>query len=421
MSGSNQPEIVEPEQPGHIIEEPEGSGESTPRSKNDDVEADIDEKLAQATRQRDALIKKRQLENINAEIDALRHGATHGRRSEDSDGTHGSRIRRRSETHDSDLGAGTKRYPEVDLTRPAKRRSVKPKDLSDYHGKSRREHRDWVRDANVAFENAPDYFPDDYGKIVWAMQFLQGDPKEQWHNEREKEPEKARSWSYFETFLLDKVQDPINRQLDVNQSYTDARQRTSQTASQFEAYFSSLEAQLPPSDEPQRVAALMTRLLPELQDAIVRAGEVPKTRNGVISAATRIENTEKRANARSTRGKSGQNTQGSGGNRGKNKSNKPSEGDRAAQSRRDRETNASRRSNAGEPRGKAPKSKEYLKQVECYNCHKKGHYSNECTAPKSNDANRVPVGGVGNLGAHAVEPSTEHAKSGKGKPSSKTP
>ena len=56
------------------------------------------------------------------------------------------------------------------------------------------------------------------------MQSLKGDPKKQWHNERARVPVVTNSWEYFTNFLLDKVEDPVNRQLDVNQEFTDAKQ-----------------------------------------------------------------------------------------------------------------------------------------------------------------------------------------------------
>ena len=92
------------------------------------------------------------------------------------------------------------------------------------------------------------------------MQSLKGDPKEQWHNDRVRAPVIASSWEYFTNFLLDKVEDPVNRQLDINQEFTDAKQQPSQSVAAFDAYLTSLEAQLPPFTESQRTSAFMTQL-----------------------------------------------------------------------------------------------------------------------------------------------------------------
>ena len=67
-----------------------------------------------------------------------------------------------------------------------------------------------MRDADVAFALTPWNFDNDEDKILWAMQSLKGDPKEQWHNERAWAPVVASSWEYFTNFLLDKVEDPVN-------------------------------------------------------------------------------------------------------------------------------------------------------------------------------------------------------------------
>ena len=204
-------------------------------------------------------------------------------------------------------------------------------------------------------------------------------------------------------------------------AYTNARQRPSQSVTQFETYLSSLETQLPPSNEIQRVTTLMTRLLPKLQDDITHTRQIASTREDLIAQTTRLENTNKRANARSSHDRRGTNDTDSNTNQKRNKENKKgnklNDNERATQSRKDKKANASRRSNEDEPRGKTPKSKKHLKTVEYYNCHKKGHYANECRQPKADDVNRVPVGDVENIDAHAVESSS----SGKERPSSKTP
>ena len=285
---------------------------------------------------------------------------------------------------------GSKRPLNEALIQASKRRNIKPEKLPEYHGKLRQEHREWVRDADVAFALTPWNFDDDTDKILWAMQSLKGDPKEQWHNERARVPAIANSWEYFTTFLLDKVEDPVNRQLDVNQEFTDAKQRPSQSVAAFDAYLTSLEAQLPPFTESQRTSALMTRLRPELQEAIIRIGTLPVDRNALLSLAAQLETTTKRLHAQlqGQRLGSALNTN-TGGNKGGSKSNKPSQEERTAQSKKDKKENWKSTDSKSKPKSK---DKEWLKNIECFNCHKKGHYATDCKAPKADNPNNVQFG-----------------------------
>ena len=421
MLVGNPPNIVDPIESGHVSERKIANGngatnpdethgsdasDSSDESESDDsnIRMALDEQIAQATQTRDRLRKQRQLENINREIAALEQG-----HQAESDVEPNPPL----ETH----ATGSKRPSDEVLIRASKRRNIKPKELPEYHGKSRQEHREWVRDADVAFALTPWNFDDEEDKILWAMQSLKGDPKEQWHNECARAPVIASSWEYFTNFLLDKVEDPVNRQLDINQEFTDAKQRPSQSVAAFDAYLTSLEAQLPPFTESQRTSALMTRLRPELQEAIIRIGTLPVDRNALLLLAACLETTTRRSHARSSQGQ-WQGGASTGGHKGSNRSNnsKPSQEERTVQSKKDKKEN--RKPGSGSKFKSKSKDKEWLKNIECFSCHKKGHYATDCRAPKTDgNPNNVPVGLIGNIGAHAVELSN----SGKGKSSSKTP
>ena len=248
------------------------------------------------------------------------------------------------------------------------------------------------------------------------MQSLKGDPKEQWHNERARVPVITNSWEYFTNFLLDKVEDPVNRQLDVNQEFTDAKQQLSQSVAAFDAYLTSLKAQLPPFIESQRTSALMTRLRPELQEAIIRIGVLPVDRNALLSLAAQLETTTKRSRAQLLQGqRSGGASIGGNKRVGKSNNSKPSQKERTAQSKKDKKEN--RKSGSNSKSKSKSKDKEWLKKIECFNCHKKGHYAADCREPKTDgNPNNVLVGSVGNIDAHAVE----SLNSAKGKSSLKT-
>ena len=165
MSGE-QPQTVDLNEPGHVSDvDFEGQRQPTPASRDDVAGLTLDERLAQATQRRDQLLKRRQLNDINEEINALQRGESSGERDQDDTESNTSNARRDS----SNARAGSKRYSNVELTHVTKRRSVKSKNLDDYHDKSRREHRDWIRDVEVAFMNTPAYFLNDHDKIVWCM------------------------------------------------------------------------------------------------------------------------------------------------------------------------------------------------------------------------------------------------------------
>ena len=146
----------------------------------------LDEQIAQATQTQDRLQKQRQLENINQEIAALKQGH---RAESDVELNPSLEI----------YAKGLKRPSDEVLIRASKRRNIKPEKLPDYHGKSRREHCEWVRDANVAFALMPWNFQDDMERIIWAMQALKGDPKEQWHNKCTRDPVVTQSWDILTT------------------------------------------------------------------------------------------------------------------------------------------------------------------------------------------------------------------------------
>ena len=44
-----------------------------------------------------------------------------------------------------------------------------------------KEHREFVRTCEGAFELAPEMFISDYYKVAWAMQYLEGDPRKAWY------------------------------------------------------------------------------------------------------------------------------------------------------------------------------------------------------------------------------------------------
>ena len=91
-------------------------------------------------------------------------------------------------------------------------------------------------------------------------------------------------------YLLNLVEDPVNRQLHNAQAYTEAVQKSGQSVHAFAAYLSTLEAQLPPYNEEHLVMHLFTKLRPEIRKALSNYQDLPNKRDSLVALAARLEN-----------------------------------------------------------------------------------------------------------------------------------
>ena len=366
---------------------------------NDDAE-DIDAAIAQATRERDKLLKHIQLKNLRGQIQLLdrqnrgepilAEGGPH------IQGTEEERVSTQGGSHQSSAVAsvaGTKRSrsDSVIVHPVAKRTSIKPGKIPDYWGKSLREHTDWVRDCDVVFRRSSDHFVTHTDRILYAMYSLKGDPKEQWYEWEKNHPveESDVIWDDFTEFLKDLIQDPVHRAATIAQALQDAKQRPTQSARNFDAYMATLENQLPKIPESYRVSNYLTKLRPELRAEILKSRPAPETRADMVALAALLEdNTPSRYTAERKRDEPGS----QGKSKGKDKkSNSGSNNQRSLPSR---------------VKGNANDSHKKSKEVTCYHCNQKGHIRPDCPQlPKDNE--RADVG--------AVEANIQDASESRGK------
>ena len=384
--------------------------------------ADLDARIQEATRRRDELKKQRQLKALDKEISQLEGAVDSGgsSSSEDEEAVD-EEVPRRPEDIGSNVepvatlepsSRRSKRRRNVSETPEPRTTRLRPMKLNDYYGKSIREHREWTRDAQTAFRQAGSYFPTEGSKILYAMGFLKGDPKEQWYNYEAMHPAETLHWSDFSTFLLDNIEDPVNRSLDAQQRYEDAHQLQSQTVQQFNAYLEGVEAQLSfPYSEQQRVNQFFTKIRPELQIQITNVGtDLPKTKAALLSLAIRLEVNVRKTNPGYGKAKNNNNNQGGQGGkkRKRDKGNEPKDEDQNKNKNKNKQSNAKGKQNEGSKKQK--KDHSYLT---CYNCGKPGHIAPDCKEEKKD---QPKVGGVTQMGDYEVS-----FKPKKEKPSSKTP
>jgi hypothetical protein len=253
----------------------------------------LEEQLAAARKERDELLQQDELRRVKEEIAALQNrsaaSASTERRDEET-----------SESTRSDPSALKRRNPfDEDESLPRRKKGLKPKDPTLYSGASLKQYRDYIRDCELSYKNAPESFPTEEDLITWAMQFLTGDTKESWWAQYElmQDAGEELTWDFYKQYILDAQLDPVNRGIDAAIQFNKAAQREGQTTRAFATYLATLEDQLPKYSEAHRVQTLFSKLRVELQLAITNTGAVPATREALIVLATTKERNLRKAAA----------------------------------------------------------------------------------------------------------------------------
>jgi hypothetical protein len=253
--------------------------------------------------------------------------------------------------------------------RPAK--ELQPEKLPLYYGKSVREHREWTRSAENAHRLAPNTFSQDVAKISHAFQFIRGTPYSAWIEKERSIAPNLITWEYFSEFLLNLIEDPENRQLDALQAYMDAAQRPSQSTQDFNSYLLGLESQIQdPYTASQLRGHLWCKLRPDMRAALSNYQEIPKTRDQLVTLATRLESNKRRATASRVYPDRDP------------KRNRPE-----ITREPPRETRPHNSTGARLPQARSMGNpnqipiKKSPDHVTCYNCHKVGHYKDKCPEP----------------------------------------
>ena len=94
--------------------------------------------------------------------------------------------------------------------------------LKKYHDKIIKEHREWIRNIEISFQNISWHFESDEKKILYCMIYLKNESKKLWFN-HEKTMFAAQQMSFnFIDFLLNLIENSMNQDIDVIQQYMNA-------------------------------------------------------------------------------------------------------------------------------------------------------------------------------------------------------
>lgn len=329
------------------------------------------EQLIQSAREeRDQLLRQRELERIREEIAALQRGNSTGTMPE-GELPEPSVSGTRSSSDGRSKRAGSE---EEERPRKIRKRIKEPR---IYLGNSLKEHRDFVWDCKVAFQVDQDQFRTDKDKVIWAMQYIGGEPKDAWRSYYERMTDAHEfTWEEFTGFLMDQLADPLNRALDAATQHQRATQREGQNVRSFATYLDTLEAQLPPYAEVHRVQHLFSKLRPSIQRAITNYHKIPPTREELISLASTLEGNLKKESGFHAPKTRLSVSDSKAGPSAKPQSQKPpySRGEKRERS--------------------APVAQPKSAEVVCYNCNKPGHIKPNCPDLRKGNPNYVPAGQV---------------------------
>jgi hypothetical protein len=164
-----------------------------------------------------------------------------------------------------------------------------------FRGKTLKEAREFIHTLELVFALAPSAYSSDRNRVLYGVMFLASAPRETWGHSHSVADLGGYTWEDFKKFVVDTVEDPVNRSLSTTVAYETARQGDSQTAQAFATELATLEEQMDPYTPEQRTRHLLAKLKPALRTLIVTHHEVPKRREDLVSLATRLESAGTRA------------------------------------------------------------------------------------------------------------------------------
>jgi hypothetical protein len=377
-----------------------------------DIEEQIERERAESQRLRTQIqeVRRRKREAVDARIAELereeaqrayyeaeleellkdvgdRTAAPHKRTGSDG-AIQGRRVRPRRESMD---------FEEEPRTRPPRTAHEAPKfrDLPTYNGKTLREAQTFLNGADRRFRmDGGTRYPDDQSRIDYCVLAFGPGPAAKWERHEQRAGLGNTTWAQFREWMMDSIIDPSNRAFDAITSYNNARQRDGQLAEDFAAYLDTLELELRIDDDVLRRNTLYAKLREDIQREILSRNDVPLTRQGLLSLATRIETTHRITNRergrRSVgrapdlpRGLDDRQTRGD-----KAWGNDPTKGPATGVNRTP--TYSGRSGQWGHcPRCKSTDHRlANCPEVTCHQCNKKGHIASGCTQPAENVGSR---------------------------------
>ena len=161
--------------------------------------------------------------------------------------------------------------------------------LKKYHDKIIREHREWIRDVKISFQNIFWHFESDEKKILYCMIYLKSESKKLWFDHEETMFTAQQTWFNFINFLLNLIENLMNWDIDVTQQYANASQRSDQMIWMFSTHLSILKHQLSLCNDEHKQVYLFIKLRSELHVIITNVQSISITQDALIDLVTQLK------------------------------------------------------------------------------------------------------------------------------------
>ncbi len=224
------------------------------------------------------------------------------------------------------------------------------------------------------------------------MIYLKSESKKLWFDHEETMSAAQQMWFNFINFLLNLIEDSMNRGIDVTQQYANASQRSDQMIRTFAAHLSTLKHQLSLYSDEHKRAHLFIKLRPELRVIITNVQSISITRNALIDLVARLKTNLRKEHVLSSKRLRDEDLH------DRDRVNKKTHSKRKKSHRSTKLDSLSKMSS----HALSCYSKN-LFNITCYICNRKNHYSTDCKVEKiknrskESDVNRVFIDSMSHM------------------------
>ena len=264
---------------------------------------------------------------------------------------------------------------------------MKPREPGEFSGGNIAATKEFIRGCDGVFKIQRHIYYTSYDRYSYAVTRLRGTVANNWESHNRTEGSSVERWGYLQSWLLDLVQDPMNRSISYALRLFTCTQKPHQRVADYATYLENIEreVEMEPLTDKQRGFLLIATLVPSLRNELLRQHEVPLSRKTLIPLLSRLEQTTRQihssnnptSESSSTRKKDADTSHK--GSTSQDQTRRPWKSKSKDQGQNRRNAGYSQANTT--PIGRVEEVKDQGDTNKCYNCGQAGHWAKNC--PKS--------------------------------------